>query len=108
MYKMYRVRHGKKCYKVKAECEEAAVAKLRIYLENDLSIFDKDVHDGIGDIAQFLGGIAVNILEKKKLLQSKDPSILESSMKALGVIGVDLIGIGAEITNIVNKNADRR
>jgi hypothetical protein len=107
MYSFYKVKYKEKCYKVRAECEDAAIAKLKVYLENKDSIFESDIQDGVGDLAGILGGIALNILEQKKMLQtSRNPSVLESSLKTLGVIGADLIGIGSEITSISKRNSD--
>lgn len=105
MYKYYLVTHCGKKYKVKAECEDAAVAKLRICLQNrDQELFSTNINDGIGDIAKMLGGIAVAALENKKLLQSANPTITEGVAKSLAVFGTDIIAIGAELANFAKKS----
>jgi len=106
MYKYYLIRHNNKQYKVRAENEDAAVAKLKIVLENkDQELFTTNVDDGFGDIAKILGGIAVTALEGKKMLQSSStPPISESIMKSMAVIGTDILAMGAEVANLAKKN----
>lgn len=106
MYKYYLIKHNNKQYKVRAENEDAAVAKLKIVLENkDQELFTTNVDDGFGDIAKILGGIAVTALEGKKMLQSSPtPPISESIMKSMAVIGTDILAMGAEVANLAKKN----
>lgn len=106
MYKYYLVKHNNKQYKVRAENEDAAIAKVKIVLEDrDQELFTTNVDDGFGDIAKILGGIAVTALEGKKMLQSsKEPPIAESVMKSVAVIGADILAMGAEVANLAKKN----
>jgi len=101
----YLIKHNGKSYKVKAECENAAIAKLRLCLNNkDQKVFSTNISDGVEDVAKILGGIAVAALEKKKMLQSKNPTVVEGAVKTLGVLGADILAAGAELANLAKRN----
>lgn len=75
----------------------------------DTSIIDdKSVRltDGIDSLAKILGGIALVVAENKKMLQSKNPSIVESALKSAGVLGASLVGIGSSIAKFAARNSD--
>lgn len=107
MYRYYLIKHCGKKYKVKAENEDAAVAKLRICLQNkEQELFSTNIEDGVGDIAKLLGGIAVAALEKKKMLQSANPTVAEGVAKSIAAFGTDIISIGAELANFAKKSTE--
>jgi hypothetical protein len=75
----------------------------------DTSIIDDEsvrLTDGIDSLAKILGGIALVAAENKKMLQSKDPSIVESAVKSAGVLGASLVGIGSSIAKFAARNSD--
>lgn len=75
----------------------------------DTSIIDdKSVRltDGLESLTKILGGIALVAAENKKMLQSKDPSIVESALKSAGVLGASLVGIGSSIAKFAARNSD--
>ena len=75
----------------------------------DTSIIDdKSVRltDGIDSLAKILGGIALVAAENKKMLQSTNPSIVESAVKSAGVLGASLVGIGSSIAKFAARNSD--
>lgn len=75
----------------------------------DTSIIDdKSVKltDGVESLAKILGGIALVAAENKNLLQSKNPTIVESALKSAGVLGASLVGIGSSIAKFAARNTD--
>lgn len=80
------------------------------YCENiDTSVIDNKsvkLNDGLESLTKLLGGIALAAAENKKLLQSKDPSIVESALKSVGVLGASLVGIGSSIAKFAARNID--
>lgn len=62
--------------------------------------------DGLDGLAEILGGIALVAAENKKLLQSRDPTVLEGALKSAGVLGASLVGIGGSIAKFAAKNSD--
>lgn len=73
---------------------------------DDITAEDSKIRDGLDGLAEVLGGIALVAAENKKLLQSKDPGLIESGLKAAGVLGAGLVGIGASIAKFAAKNSD--
>ena len=76
----------------------------------DTSVIDDEtrkIEDGIASLATILGTIAVQAAESKKLLQSSSsPSVTESALKAAGVLGASLVGIGSSIAKFAARNSD--
>lgn len=77
----------------------------------DTSIIDSEtvqLQDGLESLAKILGGIAITAMEHKKMLQSKDPTVLEGALKTAGVLGAGLVGIGASIAKFCARNIDNK
>ena len=75
----------------------------------DTSIIDNNsvkLNDGVEGLAEILGGIALVAAENKKLLQSKNPTLLEGALKSAGVFGASLVGIGSSIAKFAARNSD--
>lgn len=75
----------------------------------DASVIDNDtitLNDGIDSLVKILGGISVVAAEKKKLLQTKDPTVLQGALKSVGVLGASLVGIGSSIAKFAARNID--
>ena len=75
----------------------------------DTSVIDNEsirITDGLESLAKIMGGIAIVTAENKKLLQSKNPTIVESALKSAGVIGASLVGIGSSIAKFAARNTD--
>lgn len=76
----------------------------------DTSVIDNEtvrIEDGLDSLIKILGGIAVAAAEHKKLLQSSpNPSATESALKAAGVLGASLVGIGSSIAKFAARNSD--
>jgi len=75
----------------------------------DASILEDEnvtIEDGLSGLAEILGGIAIVAAEKKKLLQSKNPTTVEGALKSIGVLGASLVGIGSSIAKFAARNSD--
>lgn len=65
------------------------------------------IQDGIGEIAKILGGIALVAAENKRMLESKNPSVVEGALKSVGVLGASLVGIGGSIAKFAARNLNK-
>lgn len=75
----------------------------------DTSVIDDEtakLQDGLDSLVKIFGGVAIAALEHKKMLQSKDPTVLEGALKTAGVLGATLVGIGASVAKFCARNID--
>lgn len=75
---------------------------------DDTSIEDKDLRDGLGNLAAILGGLATSALASKEQLEhAKTPAAVKGILGGLGLTAASIIGIGAGIAKFVEKHAPK-